>query len=102
MSTGVPYGSTDTSYLDAELETPPTFRSSIPVIVQPTAPKRNKHKPLTTEQIIAIVFLFLILGGVILITLALTGVLNTSPSTVQLTPSVVPPSVIPSTAISLF
>ena len=73
----------------------PAARYSVPVQVESPAPQRKKRK-LTTDQIVAIVLVSLILVGVILMTLALCGVFNRSGPTVSLTPVIVPASGIPS------
>lgn len=73
----------------------PATRYSVPLQIDSTAPQRKKRK-LTTDQIVAIVLLLLILVGVLMMTLALTGVFNRSGPTVSLTPVIVPASGIPS------
>lgn len=76
----------------APSDPPPTIlaRQTVPLNIQSDAPKRSVKK-LTTDQIIAIVLMFFLLVGVIVMTLALTGVFNRTPDPINLTPSIVPP-----------
>lgn len=66
-------------------------RQTIPLKIQSDAPPRKKSK-LSTDQIVAIVLLSVLLVGIIFMTLALTGVFNRTPPTVTITPSVIVPS----------
>ena len=71
------------------------YRRTVPLQIQSDAPQRNKHK-LKPDQIVAIVLLGLLLGGIICMTLALCGVFNRTPPAISLTPTVVITSRVPS------
>ncbi len=87
----------DTSVVSVPAMAAPIYsqRVSVPVQVVNAAPQRKSRK-LSTDQIVAIVLLGLILVGVIMMTLALTGVFNRTGPTVNLTPTVALASNVPS------
>lgn len=70
-------------------------RKSVPLQIKSDAVPRNNPK-LSTDQIVAIVLMSCLLVGIIVMTLALTGVFNRTPPSVTITPSVVVPTVLPS------
>lgn len=73
--------------LDTELPALPA-RRTVPLNISSPAPPRNQPRKLKTDQIVAIVLLALLLGGIICVTLALTGVFNRTPPGISLTPQV--------------
>lgn len=88
----------------ARIEVPPAAatplvlpdRRTVPLNITSSAPPRNtKPRKLKTDQIVAIVLLVLLLGGIICVTLALCGVFNRTPPGISLTPTVVITSRVP-------
>jgi hypothetical protein len=69
-------------------------RKTVPMNIMPAT--STKRKTLKTDQIVAIVILMLLLGGVIVMALAFTGTFNRTPPAVSLTPTVVTTRVLPS------
>ena len=59
--------------------------------IKPKAPRRQKKRRLSTDQIIALVLLGLVLIGILFLVLAFMGVFNETGPTVPLTPSLTAP-----------